>query len=107
MFIDFNLNNKIKVQLTDAGRSVYREHYESLRDYFKHTPVYEVREDADGWSEWQAWHFMEIFGQHFGHSSKQPAWMGVKVWVDSIDLTASDVKRLAHKVAREVCDGEV
>lgn len=68
--MEFNLNYKVRVRLTDHGRKLHREDHERFwmsvdrldmaRDY--HPPV----EDADGWSEFQLWVLMNTFGQFMG-----------------------------------------
>jgi len=57
----FNINDKVRVKLTDIGRSVYREHYAVLDSMLgKERRV--IPEDAEGFSEWQLWRLMSIFG---------------------------------------------
>ena len=41
-----NINDTVKVKLTESGRKFIRK----------------VQEDEDGWSEWSLWDFMETFG---------------------------------------------
>lgn len=55
-----NLNDTVFVQLTEHGRAVYRAHLESLGIPPIVPPV--VREDPFGWSQWQLWDLMSIFG---------------------------------------------
>ncbi|WP_456390436.1 hypothetical protein [Profundibacter sp.] len=72
----FNLNNYIKVQLTDLGREIHKDrhgavfHTESMRNKYPYIPP---KEDADGWSQWQAWDFMQTFGPHFRMGQHMPA----------------------------------
>jgi hypothetical protein len=62
----FNINDNIKVRLTDEGRKIHREAYaRDIPEYMRATcPYLAPKEDADGWSQWQAWSFMSIFGAH-------------------------------------------
>jgi hypothetical protein len=49
----FNINDYVYVRLTDRGRTI-------LMQQHQHAPV----EDPDGYSRWQLWHLMSVFGQH-------------------------------------------
>lgn len=62
-FIPFNVNNRVRIRLNDKGRAIYREAYEavSIRVHGEYRPK---KEDAEGWSEWQLWEVMELFGPH-------------------------------------------
>jgi len=48
-----NVNDPVKVQLTDYGRKILLKN---------HYPM--PKEDDDGWSEWQLWVLMEQLGQY-------------------------------------------
>ena len=55
-----NLNDVVRVRLTDHGRQVYRQHVEGLLGgAVLWTPA---SEDADGWSDWSLWDLMSVFG---------------------------------------------
>lgn len=51
--VKINLNDKVRVKLTDHGRAVCQKHWGEP-----------PKEDADGWSTWQLWVLMQEFGQH-------------------------------------------
>jgi hypothetical protein len=57
----FNINEKVKVKLTDKGRAIHREHWApfSSTDY-----PYSPPKEIDGWTEFQLWDLMAIFGEH-------------------------------------------
>lgn len=64
----FNINEYIKVQLTDYGREMHRKNHDEFWSKIPHpvllgdyTPP---KEDEDGWSTWQMWTFMEQFGRY-------------------------------------------
>lgn len=66
-YIDFNINHNIKVKLTDLGRKILEEHHTALYAAVKFDPIppyVPVKEDEDGWSEWQLWVLMEQLGPH-------------------------------------------
>ncbi|MDM0024095.1 hypothetical protein [Variovorax saccharolyticus] len=61
--IDFNVNNYVSVKLTDVGRAHHRADFENWTSGLRKRRAYEPpKEDAEGWSRWQLWHFMELFG---------------------------------------------
>ena len=55
----FNVNHHVRVKLTSSGHKAYRAFIERLR---LGAYDYTVKEDADGWSRWQMWHLMQVFG---------------------------------------------
>ena len=63
-----NLNETIKVKLTPYGAEIYYKQFdEANKQYGKeickpHMP----RIDKDGYTEFQLWHFIELYGQHIG-----------------------------------------
>lgn len=73
-FRPFNLNDYIKVKLTEMGLKIHRARYDSLwaigqQPFFEYQPP---TIDENGWSEWQAWEFMQIFGAHFSNGFNNP-----------------------------------
>jgi hypothetical protein len=58
-----NLNDNVKVRLNDRGREILAGDTAKVRELF---PRYSRRleEDEQGWSTWQLWHLMEMFGPH-------------------------------------------
>ena len=68
-FVPFNINNIVRVKLTDHGRSIHRERFRKLNAKRKVTSDIKYSppvEDKDGWSRWQLWALMEAFGEHSG-----------------------------------------
>jgi len=60
--MDININDIVKVRLNDAGRKI-----------LKNEPYVLARiEDKDGWSEWQLWELMRIFGPHLSLGAAPP-----------------------------------
>ena len=63
-----NLNETIKVKLTPYGAEIYYKQFDELNKQYgrqickPHMP----RIDKDGYTEFQLWHFMELYGQHIG-----------------------------------------
>lgn len=67
--IKFNLNNDIKVKLTEAGyqhwMTDWNKYYVLLNDKEMIQPLsyFKKKEDKDGYVTFQGWQFMEIFGK--------------------------------------------
>lgn len=60
MLIDFNINEFVFVQLTNAGReALRRQHFEMFRGKIEY---HEPKEDGEGWSKWQLWDLMQNLG---------------------------------------------
>ncbi len=71
--IPFNINDTVRVKLTDHGRATHAMRHVIFNltnkldlEYVK--PV----EDAEGWSEWQLWVLMRAFGQDLFMGNLQP-----------------------------------
>jgi len=64
----FNINEKVRVKLTEHGKALHREyHAKFLAHLGQKAPDYTPpKEDAEGWSEWQLWVLMQEFGPHMG-----------------------------------------
>jgi hypothetical protein len=76
IWLPFNINEYVKVRLTDHGREIHRQSYDRLMeklrlnyDYkpFRYTPP---EEDDEGYSEWQLWVLMQEFGPHVYNGCK-------------------------------------
>lgn len=74
MNVQFNINNKVRVKLTDYGRLAHCQNHtafletipsEIVRESLPYRPPVE---DADGWSEWQMWCLMSEFGASISHA---------------------------------------
>ena len=66
--IRINLNEPIKVKLTDWGKEIYYHQYDRTnqiagREICK--PRF-PREDENGYTEFQLWCFIELYGTHMG-----------------------------------------
>lgn len=83
----FNINRYVCVRLTVHGREVHKQNHHDLYDQYARlittervpTPIGEwppayraPKEEADGWSEWQAWDLMAEFGHVLGNGRKAP-----------------------------------
>ena len=66
--IRINLNEPIKVKLTEWGKEIYYHQYDSVnriagREICK--PKF-PKEDENGYTEFQLWCFIELYGEHMG-----------------------------------------
>lgn len=62
----FNINELIKVKLTDHGKDIYYHQYDEFNKkvgYLTISPRY-PKVDSDGFTSFQLWEFMEIYGPH-------------------------------------------
>jgi hypothetical protein len=72
--VKFNINDTVRVRLTDYGRAVLRDDWQFTTDVYYASPKSRAirgeykppKEDAHGWSEWQLWALMEAFGEYTG-----------------------------------------
>lgn len=75
----FNINNNVKVKLTDFGRKVHRENHNKIFEFIPanctynyYNDFYKPLEDKNGWSTWQLWELMQIFGPYFFNGGEVP-----------------------------------
>lgn len=65
-----NLNDMIKVKLTDYGRDIYYHQYDCLDGVVPYNPHKYPEVDEDGYTRMQLWSFIELYGPHI--SMTQP-----------------------------------
>ena len=56
---EFNVNDYVWVRLTPLGYQIHREHQTSLVPHYPYTPP---ETDDEGWTRFQLWGLMQIFG---------------------------------------------
>lgn len=77
-WVSFNLNDQVRVRLTEHGRSILRGQHEQLNAFvIKRNPyakplAFTLKEDEDGWSTWQLWGLMTHFGGHIAMTLPPP-----------------------------------
>lgn len=61
-----NLNDIIKVKLTDAGKDIFYHRFDGFNAICKREMIKPRYPDVDedGFTKFQLWHFMDIYGQH-------------------------------------------
>lgn len=89
-----NLNQHVKVKLTDLGKDIYYHQYDSLIEVMKArgvntiTPSYPPV-DKDGYSTMQLWCFIELYGPHIG-MCKPNVIEDLYIYIDERDLDEVD-----------------
>lgn len=75
----FNLNQYVKIKLTDYGRHVMKVEHDAIRVYFPKSEQWErvghfiyPEEDSEGWSKWQLHCVFETFGKYVGMGKQVP-----------------------------------
>ena len=66
--IRINLNEPIKVKLTDWGKEIYYHQYDRTNQIVGRKvckPMF-PKEDENGYTEFQLWYFIELYGEHMG-----------------------------------------
>ena len=87
----FNINDYVKVKLTEKGKYIYYHQYDEINaDILKTcgkpldlTPI-ELKYDDEGYVKFQMWHLMEIFGKHLGNGLDIPFETTIKFKVDDL-----------------------
>lgn len=66
---DFNINDYVKVKLTEKGKYIYYHQFDDMNanipkmDGKPLNPI-ELKYDDEGYVKFQMWHLMEIFGKY-------------------------------------------
>lgn len=83
LVLDFNLNHHVYVHLTEYGhKALRRYHDETDRKRGRVTHYHAPKEDKDGYSQWQLWVLMEVFGPMLhGGMNDQPFFTNIKIEV--------------------------
>ena len=76
-----NLNYYIKVKLTEKGKEIYREYLNDVLEEYEINDVPKIEVDKEGYTEFQMWDFMCIFGKHFHMLGDNPCGINVLVQV--------------------------
>jgi hypothetical protein len=87
----FNINNDVKVKLTDFGRKTHRANHDMAFMGWQRPPKYvPPTEDADGWSRWQMWNLMNEFGRVMVNGFKVPFETEIDIIEPTIQQTAPE-----------------
>ena len=82
-----NLNDRIKVKLTPLGAEIYYHQYDEVNKRIKENGGTELEPimpqiDKDRYTEFQLWHFVELYGEHIGMCKKNV--------IDPLDIIISE-----------------
>lgn len=63
-----NLNEHIKVKLTDYGKDVYYHQFDHINNCYGREVCkpFMPKTDKDGYTSFQLWEFIHIYGSHIG-----------------------------------------
>lgn len=83
---DFNVNNYVKVKLTEKGKYIYYHQFDDMNEEIlkmdgKPLNPIELKYDDEGYVELQMWRFMEIFGKHLYNGCDIPFYTTIKLEV--------------------------
>lgn len=76
-FTPFNINNYVKVRVTDHGQKCLRQEYDELVKFCHGKFPYSFeetlkKEDDDGYQKWQLHDLMRTFGKHISMGLEIP-----------------------------------
>ena len=71
MTVKINLNNFVKVKLTDLGKEIYYHRHDALNEHLKKRGAKPIephfpKEDEEGKTKFQLWEIMELYGSCMG-----------------------------------------
>lgn len=63
-----NLNEWVKVKLTDLGKEIYYHQYDNINKAYGREMLKSsfLSEDEDGYTRFQLWKFIQLYGSHIG-----------------------------------------
>lgn len=80
-----NWNDCVKVKLTDHGKDIYFHQYDNLIEEGLHIEREYPKVDEDGFSEFQLWPFMNLYGPYINMAMPVVA-EGICFYIDEVDL---------------------
>lgn len=75
-FANSNLNDYIKVKLTEYGRKIYRSSFVSLG-----LPEPRINVDKDGYTRFQIYDFINVFGEHMHMGCELPCETNIQIQI--------------------------
>ena len=75
--VNFNVNERVKVKLTEKGIDILKQRHDSMNTYIGANdgePIkeFEIKLDEDGYYTTQLWVLMHVFGEHMSWGSNLP-----------------------------------
>lgn len=93
-----NINEYVKVKLTDYGKEIFYHQYDNLnKTYGKEIikPSYPTV-DSDGYTSFQLWYFMNLYGRHID--------MGVKNVIEPLEIVFESAEKTAEWISHKEDD---
>jgi hypothetical protein len=71
--MEVNVNDYVKVKLTEKGHEILKSQHDELREYASYLGDYiEPKTDDAGFTKFQLWTLMETFGPYIGMCKSPP-----------------------------------
>ena len=85
-----NLNEWVKVKLTDLGKEIYYHQFDELNNTYGREIIKPSfpSEDKDGYTRFQLWEFMQLYGPHIG--------MGAPNVIDPLEIVYEGENQCAN-----------
>ena len=70
----FNINDCVRVKLTDLGKDIYYHQYDETNDYYGRQVVepYYPAVDKEGYTKFQLWELMRLYGTYCSNGCSLP-----------------------------------
>lgn len=85
----YNTNDKIKVKLTEHGKAILEHEVADTMNMLKNlnfsSDYFPYPEDEDGYTEFQLWKFMRIFGAYFYNGCTQIIENNEIIFIDEVN----------------------
>lgn len=105
-----NLNSTIKFRLNDYGKELYYHRHDDLINRMKERGCKPIDRrfpavDENGYTSFQLWEFMSIYGKHSGMGCPE-FWQDLNIYIDEDDLDTVDIESNDHIKPCPFCGGE-
>lgn len=77
-WIDFNMNNDVKVKLTDYGKQILADKFSNIPGIDVNKILNYIKVDSNGYYEFQLWDLMSTFGEYLYNGCKLPFETNIK-----------------------------
>ena len=101
-----NLNERIKVRLTDLGKDIYYHQFDYINERAGRCvckPEY-PKTDKDGYTEFQLWVFIELYGKHIGMAKPNVIYPNEMVCIEEPTTDATPVVRCKYCKHYEIAE---
>ena len=86
-----NLNCMVKVKLNDYGKHIFYHRNDDLNEHIRNRGGVPIQPrfpdvDSDGYSKFQLWDFMNIYGDYFRLGYDHTPLEGLNIYIEDRDL---------------------